>query len=126
MANEKNLKPMSKRSKSEVRELGKKGGKASGEVRRAQKALREYAELLLSLPVSDQRRFNKLSRMGIPVKDIDNKMLMVAGLFNQAAAGNVIAAKELRNLIGEDQPQMDEALYKLDDILSGINEVMEP
>ena len=44
MANEQNLKPV--RSKSEARELGRKGGFASGEARRAQKTLKGHAEFL--------------------------------------------------------------------------------
>lgn len=40
MANEENLKPTTKRTKSEAREIGKKGGIASGASRRRKKALR--------------------------------------------------------------------------------------
>lgn len=115
MANEKNLKPV--RSTSEARELGRKGGVASGEARRAQKTLKEYAEFLLSLPVTDGRKFNKLSRMGVPPEGIDNKMLMVSGLLAAACAGNVLAAKEIRNIIGEDKMLNDgEGVQIIDDV----------
>lgn len=40
----KNLIPTNKRSKEEARELGRKGGQRSGEVRREKKMLRELAE----------------------------------------------------------------------------------
>lgn len=103
MANEQNLIPNSARTPSERRENARKAGKASGEARRAQKTLREYAEFLLSLPVTDGRKFNKLSRMGVPPEGIDNKMLMVAGLLAAACAGDVSAAKEIRSIIGEDK-----------------------
>lgn len=43
-----NLKPA--RTKSEARERGKNGGKASGVARRKKKALKEEFELLLSMP----------------------------------------------------------------------------
>lgn len=122
MANEQNLRPV--RTKSEARELGRKGGKASGEARRAQKTLKEYAEFLLSLPVTDMRKFNRLSRMGVPPEGIDNKMLMVSGLLAAACAGDVSAAKEMRSIIGEDKLQTDEAVERLDQILAGVNEVM--
>ena len=44
MANEENLIPMNKRSQSEAREFGKKGGIASGESRRAYKSLKLAAK----------------------------------------------------------------------------------
>lgn len=37
MANEQNLKPLNKRTKSEQREIAKKGGKASRQVKKKQK-----------------------------------------------------------------------------------------
>ena len=47
--NDENLIPNSKRSPSELREMGKKGGIRSGEVRRRNKRLREGAELLAEI-----------------------------------------------------------------------------
>lgn len=121
MANEQNLEPYKFKKGQVDREAaaraGRKGAKAKAEKMREQKTLREYAELLLSLPVSDLRKYNKLARMGIPVEGIDNKMLIVAGLLNEAANGNVQAAKELRNIIGEDAPgAMKERVEIVDDL----------
>ena len=65
VANEKNLVPFSERSESEARENGRKGGIASGKARRRNKSLKEAADYFLSLPVSDQRSWNKLARKGI-------------------------------------------------------------
>lgn len=104
MANEKNLIPFNERSENEARELGSKGGKASGESRRNAKLLREYMTQLLDLPVSDLRRYNRLARLGIPIEDIDNRALLVAALFAKAAhEGDVAAFKVIRELIGEDK-----------------------
>jgi len=86
--------------------------------------MREYANFLLSLPVSDGQKWNKLSRMGIPPEGIDNKMAVVAALMLAAQAGDVSAAKELRNIIGEDSVQENDALEKLDAVLAGLDEVM--
>lgn len=47
--NEDNLIPNSERSPSELREMGRKGGIRSGEVRRQNKRIRENAELLTKL-----------------------------------------------------------------------------
>lgn len=122
MANEKNLRVP---SSSEARENGKKGGKASGEARRAKKTMREQAELLLSLPVSDLKKYNKLARMGIPLENIDNKMLIVAALLAAASDGDVPAAKELRNIIGEDRETGDsDELRKAKELLGGVDSVI--
>ncbi|MGM9630379.1 KGG domain-containing protein [Butyricicoccus sp.] len=108
MNNEKNLIPFNQRSKSEARELGAKGGRASGESRRRRKALKDSMNALLELPPSDVNDFNQLSQMGIAVEDIDNSQMVVVGLFRAASAGDVQAFKELRNLIGEDRPETED------------------
>ncbi len=104
MPNEENLIPMDQRSKSEARELGRKGGIASGEARRRKRCLKDAAEYYLSLPVSDKRRFNKLARRYVEVDEIDNQMLMVAGLHDAACAGDARAASVLIKLLGEETP----------------------
>lgn len=104
MPNERNLIPMDQRSQSEARELGREGGRASGESRRRKKSLREAAELYLSLPVSDKRKWNKLSEEGVPPEDVDNQMAIIAGLTIKAVKGDAKAAKVLFDLIGE-QPK---------------------
>ena len=45
--NDENLIPTTKRSKNEARELGRKGGKRSGEVRKAKADLRKMAQQVL-------------------------------------------------------------------------------
>lgn len=124
MANEKNLIQNTQRTPEERRRNARKAGKASGAARREKKKLKDCAELLLSLPVLDTKRFHELSSMGIPEETIDNKMLMVAALHREACAGNVGAAKELRSIIGEDRQQDVAALEKLDAVLLELSEVM--
>lgn len=97
-----NLIPSTERTQSEHRQNAQAGGRASGEARREKKRLRDCAELLLSLPVKDIDKFNNMCQLGIPVEDIDNRMLMVTGLLNQACKGDTSAAREIRSLIGED------------------------
>lgn len=113
------------RTPNERRENARKAGRASGEARRAKKTMREYADFLLSLPVSDKRKWNKLFKLGIPPEGIDNKMAVVVALMQQAQLGDVPAAKELRNIIGEDNAQDNDALERLDDVLKALNGVME-
>ena len=88
MPNEKNLIPMDQRSKSEARELGRNGGIASGISRRRKRSLKEAADLYLSLPVSDRKMWNKISRRGVDPEDIDNQMAMIIGLTIAATAGD--------------------------------------
>lgn len=106
MPNERNLIPMEQRSPEEAREMGRKGGRASGEARRRKKSLREAAELYLSLPVSDKRAWNKLAKDGVAPEDVDNQMAIIAGLTIKAVKGDAKAAKLLFDLLGE-QPKED-------------------
>lgn len=119
MANEKNLKPQSKRTKSEQREIAKKGGKKSGEARRRKRLLKDCMNDLLDLPVNDTKKWNKLSRMGIDAENIDNRALLTASLFMKAVeCGDVAAFKEIRDLIGEKGDSVDSnaAVRIIDDI----------
>lgn len=110
MPNEQNLIPMEKRSPEEAREMGRKGGRASGESRRRKKSLREAAELYLSLPVANKTAWNKLARDGVAPEDVDNQMAIIAGLTIKAVKGDAKAAKLLFDLLGEqpkEEPKSD-------------------
>ena len=61
MANEKNLKPLNKRSKKKARELGAKGGKASGEARRRKRDLKLAMQALLEADIKDNKTGEKMS-----------------------------------------------------------------
>lgn len=111
-----NLIPFNKRTEDEQRRIASEGGKASGQVRRRKRALKEAADLYLSLPVSDQRRWNKLARKGIDTEDIDNQMAMIVGLTEAATAGDSSAANVIVKLLGEDKPQSDSDFEDVVDI----------
>lgn len=114
MPNEQNLIPMDQRSQSEARELGREGGRASGESRRRKKSLREAAELYLSLPVADKRAWNKLARDGVDPEDVDNQMAIIAGLTIKAVKGDAKAAKLLFELVGDQSGEDDEVKVVID------------
>ena len=81
---------------------GQKGGKESGKSRREKKLLKDCMLDLLDLDVTDRKKWNKLSKMGIDPEDIDNRTLLTVALFQRAVElGDVNAFKEIRNLIGE-------------------------
>ena len=97
-----NLIPFSERSKEEARECGRAGGIASGIARRRKRSLKEAADLYLSLPVSDKRKWNRIAARYVEPEDIDNQMAMIVGMVDAAAAGDARASRVIVDLIGDD------------------------
>lgn len=85
--NEENLIPTNRRSKEEARELGRKGGIASGEARREKRAMRELLEIALAA---------KCAR-----GDITNKEESAAQLAKKMAEGDLKAIEVGLKVIGE-------------------------
>lgn len=98
MVNKNNLKPL---STEKAREIGKKGGKKSVESKRKRKALKEQMEMLLSLPLTDDKAKAQFERMGIDADNMDNQMAMVVKTYAQALKGNINAVNTIREIIGE-------------------------
>ena len=109
----KNLVPLNKRAKEEQRSIQQDGGIASGVSRRRKRSLKEAADLYLSLPVSDRKMWNKISRRGVDPEDIDNQMAMIIGLTIAATAGDAKAAKVIVDLLGEDSHSEEAAVHPL-------------
>lgn len=101
MANEENLIPFSERSKEEARELGAKGGIASGIVRREKKLMKDQMALLLSMPLMNEDLKEKIQELGIEEEDIDNQMAIVMAMWQKAIKGNVKASEFIRDTLGE-------------------------
>ena len=103
MANDENLIPMNRRTKSEQRIIATAGGKASGAARRKKRDMRKAAEMLLNMPVSNKQSTMKatLTALGIDEEDMDYSMGVMAAMLVQAANGNVNAAKFLRDTAGQ-------------------------
>jgi len=99
--NENNLIPISERTSEEVREMARKGGIKSGEVRREKKAIKEQIQLLLSLPLKDKKAIKQLQALGIDTDNIDNQMAMVISMWQKAVKGDVNAFNTLRDTVGE-------------------------
>lgn len=119
MPNEKNLVPYqytSDQNREEAAKNGRKGGKASGAARRRKRSLREAADLLLSMPVSDRRAWNKIARMGIDPSDVDNQMAMLVGLMQAGAQGDAKAAKLVFDALGEEDKGGNDVVRIIDDI----------
>ena len=127
MPNEKNLIPNSERTPKELREIAASGGRASGAARRRRRALKEAADLYLSLPVSDKRRWNALARRGLDPEDVDNQMAMIVGLTDAAADGDARAGRLILDILGEDGRDDPAAaqLAAAEKLLGGINSVID-
>ena len=119
MANEKNLengKATQFRTGEEQARIAQMGGTASGAARRRKRSLKEAADVFLSLPVSDKRRWTKISRAGVDPEDIDNQMAMIIGLTMAATAGDARAAKVIVELLGEDGKDTGGEVQIVDDL----------
>lgn len=116
MPNEKNLIPNSERTPEELRRITSAGGKASGVARRRKRSLREAADLYLSMPVANRKKWNAIAKEGVDPEDIDNQMAMIIGLTQRAMAGDAKAAKIIVDLIGENaKDDQTEAVTIVDD-----------
>ena len=135
--NEQNLKRL---THAEAVKEGSKGGKASGEVRRKKKEIREKMKTLLSFyPTADKKE--QLEALGIVPEDADNEMLLCVSLFQTAISGDTGAFDRVMQILGKDikheelkfrrdefnlkKKQMQDndsnALNKLDEVLAKIN-----
>ena len=109
-------------SSEEARELGRRGGIASGIARRRRKALREAADIFLALPLPDKDEVKRLRKLGLDRDDIDVQMGIVARLAQMAMLGDTKAAKLLFDIVGSEPETnyLDE--YDDDPITQSLNE----
>lgn len=110
MANEKNLIPNSERTPSELREITKKGGIKSGEVRRQKKTLSELAKMIAENPAPTTAK-KKLTKMGISDEDANNNACIVAAVYDKAIKGNMQAVDKWEQLVAVSKS--DESKYEL-------------
>lgn len=99
--NPQNLIPNEQRTPEQRRKNASKAGKASAAAKRKRKAIKECLEMLLAKSVADDAAREMLAAMGIAEKDMQNTMLIAAGLFKKATEGDVQAVKTLMDAIGE-------------------------
>lgn len=116
MSGDQNLIPFDQRTEAEQKAIRTAGGIASGAARRRKRSLREAADLYLSLPVSDQRRWNKIARKGVDPEDVDNQMAMIIGLTEAATQGDARAAKIIVDLLGDVAGEDQGGVQIIDDL----------
>ena len=101
--NEKNLIPNNERSPSEVRENGRKGGRASGQARREKKTIQKILADLLDSEIKDSPQFAKLaSKMGVERDKSVKDIFTMVCLLNSVKSGNLGDLERLSKLLGED------------------------
>lgn len=88
--NEGNLKPQSRRTKSEQREVAQKGGRASGEARRRRRTLRQC---LLALRDTED-----------PATGLTEGERWCLGLAERARGGDVAAFRLIHEILAEQEP----------------------
>ncbi len=99
MANEQNLKPANKRTKSEHREIAKKGGVASGVARRKKANLKKAFETILEAEVASPNVKKQLEELGF---DSTNEMALAMVMMQKAMKGNVRAFEQISKLTTTD------------------------
>lgn len=96
-----NLKPNSERTAAQLRANGAKGGRRSGEVRRAKRSLRDLALDIIGSPAPD-RLAERVREVAPGMGDVTAGAAMVAGQVAAAAAGNAQAFRAVTELAGVD------------------------
>lgn len=124
MANESNLKPIKTLTNEEAKKRGSKGGKASVKARRERKAMREQMQMLLSLPLKDDRAKAKFEELGINTDDMDNQMALIVSTYKQALKGNMNAMNVIREIIGEKEITVN-INQNIDDKVKELNQLLD-
>ena len=99
-----NLIPTNRRTKKEVREIARKGGKASGEARRRKADLKKALKTVLEANVHSDKVAEQLEDMGF---DNSNLMAMVFAQMQQAQKGNVRAFEAITKVMGVEKDELD-------------------
>lgn len=101
MAGTQNLIPFNKRTETEQKRITTMGGVASGKARREKKTLRELANQLGQMPLTNQKLIVKLHELGIDTSEMTNDMATMAVMQLKAQSGDTKAAKLLAEMRGQ-------------------------
>lgn len=126
MAGEENLIPMSERSKEEARQMGEKGGIASGKSRRKKKAMRESLEILLEMTVKGGRECNienVQNFASLKGKNITVEQAMLIAQIQKALKGDTNALAFIRDTSGQAPKQGIDITGAVPVVISGEDEL---
>lgn len=99
MSNQNNLIPLGNRTPEELKQMGQKGGLASGKIRRQQADLRKAFQTLLSSEVNNEQMKQLLIQMGY---DPTNEMALALVVLQKALNGDMKAFSQIQSLTQPD------------------------
>lgn len=102
MVNDENLIPINQRTKSEQREIQKKGGLASGKKRRQQADLRRAFQTLLRSEVNNEQMKQLLIQLGY---DPTNEMALALVVLQKALNGDMKAFSQIQQILNQNIPK---------------------
>lgn len=107
MANEQNLIPI--KSKSQARELGKKGGIRSGEVKREKASFKNAIKWLIEsdIKIDKGNLYESFKKSGIDISKLNTTQLATLGLWSGAVQGNATNYKTLMEANEEIQAETE-------------------
>ena len=122
-----NLIPSNKRTPSERREIARKAGMKSGEVRRAKKTFRTLFEDFGEMKITDKELKEGLKKAGIEEEEMVNKVAIAFSMYLKAISGDTRAFELIRDTMGEKPSDKidlvdDRKNTKLDKILEQLDE----
>lgn len=112
MANEQNLVPQNKRTKTEQRAIAQMGGIASGKARRERKTLAQIGDMIGGLDIKSPKNRARLKAAGIEDEDMINDVGMMFRLNLKAQAGDPRAIELLSKLRGQFKEQVETTILE--------------
>lgn len=93
----------------EAREIGRKGGIASGQARRQKANLKKAMQTLLGMDVASEKARKQLEELGLAPT---NEMLLAVSTLQQATKGNQRATENVMKMVGVEKDKYDIAEQK--------------
>ena len=93
----------------EARKIGRKGGIASGQARRAKANLKKAMQTLLGMDVASEKARKQLEELGLAPT---NEMLLAVSTLQQATKGNQRATENVMKMVGVEKDKYDIAEQK--------------
>ena len=100
-----NLIPFDQRTEEEQREIRRKGGKRSGQVRREKKTIREAFALLKDLPLDNEKLREQLKKAGVTKEDMTYGAAMAYMTVINGMKGNPSFMRLAFEMLGENDVQ---------------------
>ena len=97
----KNLIPVTERSREEMMAISRKGGQARAAQIKKQQDMKALVAMMSELPITDGRVKARMRRMGIPEEEFTQKLLVADALIKAAQTGSTQAIDRYLELTGE-------------------------